>query len=156
MPSDTGFKARPSSASDAVEFHADSVTIDGVIALLERVKVSWGVPGSAVDVSAANPLPTVGGNVASALVNGRQVVPAPGTPVALRGALACRWVTVTALPANTGQVNVGGAGVLATTGGATGVPLIAGASVTIPVADASLLFVDARVAGEGVSFMVGS
>lgn len=119
MPTDVGFKANPSAAVTAVEFHADQVTIDGKLALVERVKVV-------------------------------------GTPVALAASTPCKWVTITALPSNTRQVNIGAAGVTSVSGSDTGVPMLARDSVTIPVADVALLFVDALVAGEGVSFLVGS
>lgn len=100
--------------------------------------------------------PTVAGDVASTLTDGRKTVTTPGTAVAVRASLGCDWVCVTALKTNTDQVNVGGSGVLATSGSSTGSPLAAGESVTIPVDNASKVFVDARVAGEGVSFTVGS
>lgn len=100
--------------------------------------------------------PTTAGDVASTLTDGRKTVTTPTTAVALRASLACRWVCVTALKTNTSQVNVGGASVLATLGSETGQPLGAGDSVTIPVNDAAKVFVDARVAGEGVTFTVGA
>lgn len=96
------------------------------------------------------------GDVAATLTDGRQTVGTPGTAVALRASLACKWVTVTALLTNTTQVNVGGSGALATAGGSTGTPLSAGGAITIPVDNASKVFVDARTAGEGVSFTVAS
>ncbi len=160
MPTDVGFNARPSTASDAVKFHADQVTIDGVLALIERIKLSVGDPGAAVDVSAAHPLPVsmaASADIAATLVDGRKTVPTPGTAVSLvTSSTPCKWVTITALPTNTAQVNVGGSTVLATVGGSTGSPLNAGDSITIPVSNANVVFIDARVAGEGVSFTVGS
>lgn len=103
-----------------------------------------------------NTAPTAAGDVAGTLTDGRKTVAAPGTAVALRATLACKWVCVTALKTNSSQVNVGGSGALATIGASTGQPLDAGESVTIPVNDAAKVFVDARVAGEGVSFTVGA
>jgi hypothetical protein len=100
--------------------------------------------------------PTGAGDVAGTLTPGRQTVTTPGTAVAIRASLACKWVQVTALKTNTQQVNVGGTGVLATIGASTGDPLDAGESVSYPVDNANKVFVDARVAGEGVSFTVGS
>lgn len=156
---DPGFKLNPSQAAGAQAFHVDQVTVDGLLALLERVKIMFGASGAAVDVSAANPLPVVSAasaDVAGTLADGRKTVTTPGTAVALAASSACKWVTVTALLSNTGQVNVGGAAVLATVAGSSGTPLSAGSSVTLPVNDPSKVFVDARVAGEGVSFTVGS
>jgi hypothetical protein len=90
------------------------------------------------------------------LTDGRKIVAAAGTAEAIRSSLACKWVTVTALISNTQQVNVGGSGVLATAGGSTGTPLLSGEAITIPVSNANLVFVDARVSTEGVSFTVGT
>lgn len=103
-----------------------------------------------------NTTPNIAGDVAATLTPGRQTVTTPGTAVAIRASLACKWVQVTALKTNTGQVNAGGSGVVATAGSSTGDPLNAGESVTYPVDDANKVFVDARIAGEGVSFTVGS
>lgn len=99
---------------------------------------------------------SVSADVAGTLTSGRKVVAAAGTAEAIRASLACKWVVVSALLTNTTQVNVGGSGALATVGGSTGTPLGPGASVTIPVSNANLVFVDARTTGEGVSFTVGS
>jgi hypothetical protein len=93
---------------------------------------------------------------ATTLTDGRKTVTVPGTAVAIRTSLACKWATVTALTTNTDQVNVGGSGALATFGSTTGTPLLPGGSITIPVDNANKVFVDARVAGEGVSFTVAS
>jgi hypothetical protein len=100
--------------------------------------------------------PTTAGDVATALADGRKAVTTPGTAVALRTTLVCKWVCVTALKTNTSQVNVGGSTVLAALGTETGQPLGAGESLTIPVNDVAKVFVDARVATEGVTFTVGS
>jgi hypothetical protein len=56
---------------------------------------------------------------------------------------------------NTSQVNVGGSAALAAAGTSTGTPLNPGASVTLPVSNANLVFVDAGTSGDGVSFTVG-
>lgn len=95
------------------------------------------------------------GDQAATLANGRVTVPTPGTAVALAGSAACAWVSVSALPSNTGLVCVGGAGVLATAGSETGVVLWPGGSVTVPTTNVANVYVDALVAGEGVSFLRG-
>jgi hypothetical protein len=100
--------------------------------------------------------PNSAGDVAGTLTDGRKTSSSPGTAVAVRASLACKWVCVTALKTNTDQVNVGGSGVVAAAGSSTGQPLAAGESVTLPVNDAAKVFVDVRVSGEGVSFTVGS
>lgn len=158
------------------------MTIDGLLALVQRVKLVWGIPGQGVDASAANPLPVgdvaaetalasilaklgttltvnqaAAADQASTLTDGRKVVVAAGTPVAIvSSSTPCKWVTLTALLTNTRQVNVGGSDVLATVGSDKGTPLNAGDSATIPVANANAAFVDAQVNGEGVSFTVGA
>lgn len=98
------------------------------------------------------------GDIALAVKNGRKVVAAAGTPLALlaqSAASKCKWVIVTALNANTSPVAVGGAAVVAAAGTETGVVLGPGDAVTIAVSDVSLVFVDSRVNGEGVSFAYG-
>ena len=126
---------------------------------VQVLKVAYGADGTLTLVDPTAPLPvapSTSGDVATTLTDGRQTVTTPGTAVAIRASLACRWVIVTALRTNTAQVNVGGSGVLATVGGTTGTSLLAGESVTIPIDNASKVFVDARTAGEGVSFTVGA
>jgi hypothetical protein len=100
--------------------------------------------------------PSAAGDVATSLTDGRKTVTTPATPVVLGASTPCKWVQATALTSNTDQVNVGGSGVLATAGSSKGTPLAAGQSTTLPVSNLNLVFVDARVAGEGVSFTVGA
>jgi hypothetical protein len=145
------------------QLSAEGGYLDGVEALLGRLptggaasEASLGLLTALISSGALTVAPSKPGDQASALTDGRQTVTTPGTAVALRGSLACKWVCVTALKTNTSQVNVGGAGVLATSGGSTGQPLAAGESFTVPVTNANLVYVDARVAGEGVSFTVGA
>lgn len=95
-------------------------------------------------------------DVATTLTGGRKTVASTGTAEAIRGTLACKWVTVTALKTNTSDVYVGGSGVVADAGSQTGIPLAAGEGVTIPVDDAAKVFVDVLVNSEGVTFLVGS
>jgi hypothetical protein len=101
--------------------------------------------------------PTSSGDMVGTLAQGRKVVTSPGSPVALVGSSTpCKWVSVTALKSNSDRVHVGGSGVLAAEGTETGEPLDAGEGVSFPVANAQLVFVDSRAAGEGVTFTVGS
>lgn len=101
-------------------------------------------------------MPVRAGDIASALTDDRKTVTTAGTAVAIHASLACRWVLVTALKTNTDVVAVGGSGVVAASGSIKGQPLSPGESVSLPVDNASKVFVDARVNGEGVSFTVGS
>lgn len=140
-----------------------NLTADQIVALSDAysqvLKLAYGADGILTLVEASSPLPVApatSGDVAATLTDGRKTVTAAGTAEAIRGALACKWVLVTALRTNTAQVNVGGAGVLATVGAGTGTSLLAGESVTVPVDNASKVFVDARTTGDGVSFTVGS
>lgn len=110
----------------------------------------------AVPGTPANPL-SVDTSTGSGVIagQGRKVTASAGTAVALAASTACKWVLVSALTANTQQVNVGLTGVVAASGTSTGVPLLPGASVLLPVANVSTVFVDSRVSGEGVSFVYG-
>lgn len=101
--------------------------------------------------------PASAGDVVSSITDGRATVTTPGTPVPLEGSSSpCKWVTITALATNTDQVNVGGSAVRAALGSDTGTPIGAGGGLTLPIDDAHKVFVDARVAGEGVTFTFGS
>jgi len=130
--------------------------VDGLEGFTDGIEGLLSTIGGYVDGLEANTAGLAKTDVATTLTDGRKTVTAPGTAVALRASLACKWVTVTALSSNAQQVNVGGSGVLAAAGTATGTALDAGTGVTLPVDDAAKVFVDARVAGEGVSFTVGS
>lgn len=77
-----------------------------------------------------------------------------GTRVALASSSTpARQVFITALSGNTGTVCVGGSTVVASLSTRTGVPLDAGDSVALDIADLSSVYVDSTVNGEGVSFM---
>ncbi|MCA1571707.1 MAG: hypothetical protein LC798_15615 [Chloroflexi bacterium] len=147
------------SAVDGLE-GKDYATQATLTAVLARLNASLAVTGPLTDAQLRDlpiaTVPATAGDVAGTLTDGRKTVPTPGTAVALGAPMACRWVTVTALLSNTQQVNIGGSGVLATAGGSTGTPLEQGAGMTLPVDDVSKVFVDARVAGEGVSFTVAA
>ena len=87
--------------------------------------------------------------------DGKKTVTAAGTAEALAStSTECIWVIVTAKPANTGSVYIGGSTVDAT----RGTPLLPGESVGIPgitpynLYDLALIYVDAAVNGEGVTF----
>lgn len=156
---DTGTAAQPvhtRTTSDSAESQAVVISIDGS----DNVVGADTANGLDVDVTrvtgTVTTAPTTAGDVVATLTNGRKVSTSVGTAVALRATLACKWVTVSALPTNTGKVWVGGLGVLGTVGSETGVPLAASDTVTIPVADAASVFVDVLVSGEGVAFVVGS
>lgn len=88
----------------------------------------------------------------------RTTVTTAGTRVQLTSTKTpCSWVLITALTSNTGQVNVGDVGVVAATGATErGIPLSAGDSIKYPTNDASNIYVDSRVNGEGVIWQYGA
>lgn len=130
--------------------------VDGLEGFTDSVEGLLTTLGGYVDGLEANTANLAKTDVATTLTDGRKTVTTPGTAVAIRATLACKWVTGNALFSNTQQVNIGGSGVLAAAGSSTGRGLQPGDSFSYPVADAAELFIDARVAGEGVSFTVGS
>lgn len=95
-------------------------------------------------------------DVATTLTDGRKTITTAGAAEAIRGTLTCKWVTVTALATNTLDVHVGGSGAIANAGTQTGTPLAARETITLPVDDASKVFIDVLANGEGVTFTVGS
>lgn len=131
----------------------DEVTIDGASAHVQRVKVTHGIAGTAGDASGTNPLPVANYAGATTVGDGRKVVTTSGTRVTLASTTFCREVTITALSSNTGTIVVGGDTVIAATGTRRGVPLAAGASITLSVNDLAAVYLDATVNGEGVSFL---
>src|SRR4051812_14613949 len=88
----------------------------------------------------------------------RTVVTTAGTRVQLTStATPCSWVFVTALTSNTAQISVGDVAVVAATGATErGIPLAAGDSIKYPVNDASRVYIDSRVNGEGVTWAYGA
>ena len=89
------------------------------------------------------------------LVGSRQVhhgivdVPTAGTGVQLPN-IPCREITIIAKDTNTGDIFIGGVGV---TSSSYGVKLKADGSVTLPVNNANLVYVNASADGEGVSYV---
>lgn len=88
----------------------------------------------------------------------RTTVTTAGTRVQLTStSTPCSWVQITALTSNTGQVNVGDSAVVAATGATErGIPLMAGDSVKYPTNNASNVWADSRVSGEGVIWQYGA
>jgi hypothetical protein len=87
---------------------ADEVTIDGAVAKVQRVKVSWGVAGAAVDASASNPFPTVQTGALPAGTNNIgdvDVLTLPALPAGTNNIGDVDVLTLPALPA--GNNNIG-------------------------------------------------
>lgn len=76
-------------------------------------------------------------------------VVAAGTAVQFPS-VSCREVTIIAKDTNSGVIYVGGTGVSDAT---YGVKLKADGSITLPVSNANLVFINSSVDGEGVSFV---
>lgn len=92
------------------------------------------------------------GNPSSAVGDGRKTVTTAGTAVRLTDSgVGGNSTCVTALAGNTGTICIGSATVVAASGTRRGTPLAAGESITFST-DPSLLWIDATVNGEGVSF----
>lgn len=88
--------------------------------------------------------------VGSQSISGKvQNVTAAGTRVQLAN-IPCREVTIIAKKANTGSIFVGGNDVSKTV---YGVELAANESFTFNVENANILYIDALVSGEGVSYV---
>ena len=86
------------------------------------------------------------------LDEGRKVVTAAGTRVALAASTACREVLVTAEEDNTGVIVVGGVGVIAALATREGTPLHPLDSVRIRIADLATVYIDSMVSGDGVTY----
>jgi len=78
-----------------------------------------------------------------------QTVTTAGTRVQLPN-YACREVTIIALRTNTGRIYVGGSDVSSTVYGADLGPQD---SITLPVSNTNLIYIDASVSGEGISYV---
>lgn len=97
------------------------------------------------------------GEPVSGGVENRKTVAVPGTPERVSNTdNPCSWVVLSAESDNAGVIAWGFSNaVRATPGGQVGGLLSAGQSVSVPVNMASLLWIDAAVAGDGVSFVIG-
>lgn len=88
------------------------------------------------------------------LGDGTKEVTTAGTAVQLSAtSVKCREVTITSEIENTDTIVVGGSTVDATAGVRRGVPIEPGQSVTIRVTDLNMLYLDALVSGESISFI---
>lgn len=86
--------------------------------------------------------------------DGRKVVATPGIAVQLSTtSVKCQKVEITALPSNTNAVAVGSSTILATAGSETGKILYAQDSITLFVDNLTKIYIDALIAGQGVTFI---
>ena len=84
--------------------------------------------------------------------DGRQVVPTPGTAVALAASTPIKVVTISAETNNTNPVTVGSSTVVGAEATRRGTPLYAGDSVTVEASNLDEVFIDAITATEGVTY----
>lgn len=85
-------------------------------------------------------------------VEGGKSVTTAGTPVQLTAA-KCNGIILTARKGNTGSIAYGyDNSVRATAGSEVGAILTPGSSVFLPVVDASQIWIDASVNGEGIGY----
>jgi hypothetical protein len=94
-------------------------------------------------------------NTPSSLIDGSKVVTTAGTRVQLFAtSTPCRKIDLCANLANTGVIVVGSSTVIASAGTRRGFPLSAGDFYMFEIDDASKVYIDSTVNGEGVSFNI--
>ena len=91
--------------------------------------------------------------MSTSVADGRKVVTVAGTRVQF-DPLECRAVAFTAELGNTGVIVIGGPTVVAAAGTRTGTPLSAGDTAILAVNNMKLVYMDATVNGEGVTYTV--
>lgn len=85
--------------------------------------------------------------------DGRRLVTTAGTRVQLSAtSVPCKSVAITAMPANTGIMVVGGSTVVGTTASRQGVPLSPGDTISLDIDNLNKIYVDATQSGEGVTY----
>lgn len=95
--------------------------------------------------------------VSGAVCSGRQTVTTPGTEVQLTtGIIDSDKIEVQALYTNTGRIVVGDSSISLTAGSEKGTILTPGQSMTLPISKAVKVYIDAEVAGEGVTYNIFS
>ena len=89
------------------------------------------------------------------LNGGRKTVSVAGTrEQILTSATPCTGIIIQGLHSNTGNVSVGGSDVSAVLAGENGIELMPAQTITLYVTDVSIVYVDAEVSGEGISFLI--
>lgn len=81
--------------------------------------------------------------------DGSKDVTTAGSRVALASSTSCKKVHIQAKIANTGSIYVGGS----TIATGRGVELLPLATITLTISDLSLVYIDASVSGEGITFI---
>jgi len=111
---------------------------------------------SAVNIQDGGNSITIDGNnglaAPSAIGTGRKTVTIPGTAEAFGSSTTVKRVIAQAITDNTDIVYVGDSSALATDGSERGIGLYPGNSIELRATNLAVLFVDSRVASEGVTF----
>lgn len=134
-------------ASDVITYAYADASMANADEMMIEVDV-----GTAPTGTSSDPIYTASGIGASTVGDGRQIVPTPGTAVALAASTPIKSVTIIAELDNTNPVVVGGSTVVAASATRRGVPLNAGGSFTIDADNLIEVFVDAVTADEGVTY----
>lgn len=92
-------------------------------------------------------------NPALELVSGRKVVITAGTRVALGTVTQIRKIMITAEEDNTGVVVVGGSGVIAALATREGIPLWPTDTIILGVEEMGIIYLDATVSGDGITWL---
>ncbi len=82
------------------------------------------------------------------IFTGKAIVVTPGSKITLGASQIIKSITIKALSTNTGIIYIGAI----TTSSTTGFQLSAGDSLSFDIANLNLVYIDASVASEGVSY----
>ena len=88
------------------------------------------------------------------LAANRKVVAASGTAVQISTVTGSGVFLLQALHTNVGNIMIGNSAVLIASGSENGMELEPGQSLTLPVRDPSVWYMDADTANDGVSFLI--
>jgi len=84
--------------------------------------------------------------------DGNKSVTTAGTAVVLSTSIASKKVTITANINNSGIICVGASTVVANQTGRRGTPLFPGDSLSLEISNVGLIYIDATVNGDGVTY----
>lgn len=98
---------------------------------------------------------TLNDNPAGSLGSGRKTVAEKEKPEALASRTSCLWVRIEAETDNTGEITVGGKGVVGKLAERTGATLDKGEALTLTVGDLAQVWLDTTVNGDGVTYVYG-
>lgn len=120
-------------------------------AAADRVAASLITDSIGAKITGTNPFPV---NTGFLIAHGRTEVPTPGTDVSLGSSLACSYVLLQGLLENSQPVTIGLTGVDGAEATRNGIALMAGEPLLVATTNRNLIFVDAIVADNGVTYFV--